>query len=170
MAIKMKKVLPLILIIVGLILIFPSSFFIYQIQSPNSNYDILVPISGSMEPTFYAGDLVKIETKITAEEIYAAPKDANPPGDIIAFYRYSDKIIHRASEKILNADGTYSFKTWGDNNGWPDGRLVKESEIIGKLVEINPPFWEYNLVLWYIILAGGILTLILGIVVLILTR
>ena len=167
--IVLKKTFSVFLIILGLILALPSLFFGYQLMVQNPD-NILVAMSGSMEPTFFMGDVIKIDTQITAEQIIAAPKDANLPGDIIVFYRYSDKIIHRAIEKIRNSDGSLSFKTWGDNNGWPDGRLVQENDIIGRLVEINPPLWTYNYLFWGVIFGAGILLVVIGLILLVFTK
>ena len=168
-AIGLRKAFSVVLIIMGLILALPSLFIGYQLMVQESD-NIFVAMSGSMEPTFFRGDVIKIDTQVTAEQIIAATKDANPPGDIIVFYRYDEPIVHRAVEKTLNSDGTYSFKTWGDNNGWPDGRLVKESEIIGKLVEINPPFWTYNYLFWAVIFGAGILFFVIGLILFIFTK
>jgi signal peptidase len=56
--------------------------------------------------------------------------------------------VHRAVEKTLNSDGIYSFKTWGDNNGWPDGGLVKESDVVGKYLGVKVP-WLGNIALFF---------------------
>jgi signal peptidase I len=94
--------------------------------------------SGSMEPAIHQGDYLKIDTNISATDIQVGTKDSDNPGDIIVFYRYNELIVHRAVEKTLDSDGTNSFKTQGDNNGWPDGTPVKESNIVGKVIEIIP--------------------------------
>ena len=52
-------------------------------RTPNP---ILAVASESMEPILYKGDLILIEG-INPADIYAATKDANPPGDIIIFHR-----------------------------------------------------------------------------------
>jgi signal peptidase I len=116
-----------------------------------------------MEPTIVSGDLLNVQLGVNACEIYAAKKDADPPGDIIAFHKPTDPsrlIVHRAVSKITNPDGSCSFATQGDNVTKEDGWQVKESDLIGKVVQINPPFWTYNYVFWVIILAIGIIILL----------
>jgi signal peptidase I len=113
-----------------------------------TDHPILAVASGSMEPVLYAGDLILIEGIDNAADIHVDTKDAEQPGDIIVFHRYNELIVHRAVEKTLNSDGTYNFKTWGDNNVWPDGRLVKESEIVGRYLDFKIP-WLGNIALFF---------------------
>jgi len=108
---------------------------------------VLAVASESMEPVLYKGDLILIEGVKDPADIYAAPKDASPPGDIIIFYRFDERIVHRAVEKTLNDDGTYSFTTWGDNNIWPDGRPVQQSDIVGKYLGKLP--WLGHIALFF---------------------
>ena len=101
--------------------------FIYGTENP-----ILAVASESMEPILYKGDLILIEGIKNPADIYVATKDIDPPGDIIVFYRGDERIVHRAVEKKINNNGTYSFTTWGDNNNWPDARQVQENELVGR--------------------------------------
>ena len=113
-----------------------------------TDHPILAVASGSMEPVLYAGDLILIEGVDNVCDIHVDTKDAEQPGDIIVFYRYDELIVHRAVEKILYSDGTYSFKTWGDNNEWPDGRPVKESDVVGRYLNFKVP-WLGNIALFF---------------------
>ncbi len=113
-----------------------------------TEYPILAVASGSMEPVLYAGDLIFVEGVENFGDVHAAPKDADPPGDILVYQGPTELIVHRAVEKTLNADGTYSFKTWGDNNNWPDGGTVSESNIVGRYMEIKVP-WLGNIALFF---------------------
>ena len=143
-------------------MIIASFLFIIQLNNISSSYDFISSKSDSMKPIFSKGDIIKVDINIAIKDIYAAPKDADPPGDIIAFNIGSDDvIIHRAIEKSV--DKPYSFKTMGDNNNAQDWWIVDESNIMGKLVEINPPFWTFNFLFWYIALAIGIFFIISGI-------
>jgi len=104
--------------------------FFYGTENP-----ILAVASESMEPVLYKGDLILIEGIKNPADIYVATKDVDPPGDIIIFHRpvgQDERIVHRVVERIDNGDGTYSFKTWGDNNGHKDPWIVEESDLIGK--------------------------------------
>ncbi len=84
-----------------------------------------VVVSGSMEPIMYRGDIVII--------------DKNPgnieKGDIVVYNAawFNQPVIHRVI-KIQNSSAgpLYTFK--GDNNPAPDPYLVKEEQIISKVV------------------------------------
>ena len=106
-----------------------------------TGHPLLAVASGSMEPILYEGDLILVQGVQNACEIHAAPKDANPPGDIIVFYRPGDTdelIVHRAVKKN-NEDGSCSFTTRGDANPGPDGWTVRESDIVGKYTGAKVP-------------------------------
>ena len=111
---------------------------------------VLAVASGSMEPVLYKGDLIIIEGVKNAANIYTASKDANPAGDIIVFYRSytGDLIVHRAVEKNLNEDDTFSFKTWGDNNLSADPTPVQEKDVVGRYLNIKIP-WLGNIALFF---------------------
>lgn len=117
--------------------------FIFRTEHP-----ILAVASGSMEPVLYAGDLILIEGLQDTADIHADYKDAEIPGDIIVFQGLNELIVHRAVKKTLNDDETYSFQTWGDNNAWPDGREVKEDDIVGKYLGIKVP-WLGQIALFF---------------------
>jgi signal peptidase I len=134
-----------------------------------TDHPILAVASGSMEPVLYRGDLILIEGVQSAGDIHAATKDSAQPGDIIVFHRYDELIVHRAVEKILNDDGTYSFKTWGDNNAWPDGPLVKESDVVGKYLGIKVP-WLGNIALFFAPFEVKVVFIALWVIVLLLVE
>jgi signal peptidase len=108
-----------------------------------TEHPLLAVASGSMEPVLYKGDLILIQGVQNKCEIYAAPKDANPPGDIIVFSKPSDPsqlIVHRAVKKDIE-DGSCSFKTQGDivDGYYPDPWTVEERGIVGKYTGIKVP-------------------------------
>ena len=114
-----------------------------------TEYPILAVASGSMEPVLYAGDLIFVEGVQNFSNIHAAPKDADTPGDILVYQGLTELIVHRAVEKTYNeGTETWSFKTWGDNNNWPDGRPVDESSVIGRYVGFKVP-WLGNIALFF---------------------
>jgi len=139
----MQTAIMIVAVILVVLVFWYGLSFVFRTDHP-----ILAVASGSMEPVLYAGDLILIEGVDNAADIHVDTKDAEQPGDIIVFYRYDELIVHRAVEETLNSDGTYSFKTWGDNNGWPDGRLVKESEIVGRYIDFKIP-WLGNIALFF---------------------
>jgi len=117
--------------------------FLYGLRSAfGTEHPLYAVASGSMEPVLYKGDLILVQGVQNACEINAAPKDANPPGNIIVFrapiYAH-DLIVHRAIEKTNGTDGSYSFRTQGDANPGPDGWTVGESDIVGKYTGAKVP-------------------------------
>jgi signal peptidase len=113
-----------------------------------TEYPILAVASGSMEPVLYAGDLIFVEGVQNVSDIHAALKDADQPGDILVYQGPTELIVHRAVEKTLNSDGTYSFKTWGDNNPSADWTKVDKSNIVGRYIGIKVP-WLGNIALFF---------------------
>ena len=139
----MQTVIMIAAVILTVLILWYGLSFVFRTENP-----ILAVASGSMEPVLYAGDLILIEGIQNADDIHAATKDADQPGDIIVFHRFDELIVHRAVEKKDNEDGTYSFVTWGDNNGWPDGREVQESDIVGRYLGVKVP-WLGNIALFF---------------------
>ncbi len=139
----MQTVIMIVAVILAVLIFWYGLSFVFRTENP-----ILAVASGSMEPVLYKGDLILIEGIQSADDIHAATKDADQPGDIIVFHRSGVLIVHRAVEKTINADGTYSFRTWGDNNGGPDGREVKESDIVGRYLGVKVP-WLGNIALFF---------------------
>jgi signal peptidase I len=158
-------------IIIGLILILPASYYLFLTLEENANYDYFTAISGSMEPIFSLGDTLKFDPNFPIDEIYAAPKTADPPGDII-IYRGGPRSlsVHRVVDKTIKNDGTYSFKTWGDANSSPEIGEVNGSDVRGKVVDINPPFWTHNFLFWAVLLEVGIILLVIGLVLIAISR
>ena len=79
-------------------------------------------ISGSMEPAYPTGSLV-----------YAEPADggALQPGDVAAFWRDEDVIVHRVEENNA-AEG--ELVTKGDANAEADVRPVPYQNVLGRVV------------------------------------
>jgi signal peptidase I len=164
---KMKrKKMGTILLTVGTVLVVISALGLLLAYFNHRENDYLIVISGSMEPIIQEWDVVMVKLGVDSDEIYAAPKDSHPAGDIIVFHRpYSshELIVHRAIEK-RNENGDYIFKTQGDANSAPDSWEVKETDIVGKVLEINPPFWTYNFLFLGGILVSGIVCVVVGVV------
>ncbi len=108
-----------------------------------TEYPVLAVASGSMEPVLYRGDLIIVQGVVNASDIKAGYLDAEEPGDIIIFHEWTyhdgDLIVHRAVQKIPQADGSFYFKTKGDKYWHPgdtstDPWEVKESNIVGRYV------------------------------------
>jgi len=107
-----------------------------------TEHPLLAVASGSMIPTLQVGDLILVKGVHNACKIYAAPKDADPPGDIIIFHsphNPNELIVHRAVQKIIGPDGSCSFKTQGDASSSQDPWEVKESDVVGKYTGAKAP-------------------------------
>ena len=160
----------MIAIVIGAVLVFWFGIgFVFKTEHP-----ILAVASGSMEPVLYKGDLILIEGIENISEIQVGTKDSTTPGDIIVFDEpgiSTELIIHRAVTRIDNGDGTYSFKTWGDNNSFQDWWEVDESAIVGRYLGVKIPLvgefvlfiqpFEVKLV-FFVLLAGILLLVELG--------
>ena len=80
-------------------------------------------VSGSMEPSLYAGDIVFVNTNIDFEDVEI--------GDVIIFKHKGMNIIHRVIETMTINEKTY-FKTKGDANKFDDGFVVSTENFSGK--------------------------------------
>ena len=79
-------------------------------------------VSGSMEPSLYAGDMVFVNSNTAFDDVEI--------GDVIIF-KYKDmNVIHRVVEETL-IDGEKHLKTKGDNNECADGYLTTEENFCG---------------------------------------
>ena len=79
-------------------------------------------VSGSMEPSLYAGDIVFVNTNVDFEDVEI--------GDVIIFQYEDKKIIHRVIDEIW-IDGEKHLKTKGDNNKRADGYLTTKYNFCG---------------------------------------
>jgi len=108
-----------------------------------TEHPLMAVASGSMRDTLEVGDLIVVQGGLSGSEILAAPRDADPPGDIIVFPggrlgRPGELIVHRAVSSEL-VDGLWYFKTKGDANQADDPGEVRETDIVGK-VAYRVPF------------------------------
>ncbi len=121
----------------------------------NTNTPIAYISSGSMEPTYYTGDLVIIKG-VKGDEIHV--------GDVIVFQPagYNDLILHRVAAKKYE-NGKYYFLTKGDNpttNSYIDGwGWIPEDRVKGKVIGRIPLLGYVFMVLSTIV--GKILILLL---------
>lgn len=117
-----------------------------------TDFPLLAVASGSMEPVLYRGDLIVVQGGLDFSELNAAPKDADPPGEVIVYYdpRYGKEspflpvagtethlIVHRAVEKYQHQNGTWFFETKGDANWGPSydpWGPIPEDYVVGKVV------------------------------------
>jgi signal peptidase len=112
-----------------------------------TEYPILAVASGSMEPVLYKGDLIVIEGVQNATDIHVAPKDADPPGDILVYQGTTDLIVHRAIDKKI-VDGRNIFIIHGDANPYGANEQVDEDRILGRYIGVKVP-WLGNIALFF---------------------
>jgi signal peptidase len=112
-----------------------------------TEYPILAVASGSMEPVLYAGDLIFVEGVQNFSNIHAAPKDADPPGDILVYQGPRDLIVHRAIDKRVE-DGRIIFIIHGDANQEGANEQVDEDSIVGRYIGFKVP-WLGNIALFF---------------------
>ena len=112
-----------------------------------TEYPILAVASGSMEPVLYAGDLIVVEGIQNFSEIHVAPKDANPPGEILVYQGVNDLIVHRAIDKRIE-DGRIIFIIHGDANQEGANEQIAEDRIVGRYIGFKVP-WLGNIALFF---------------------
>ncbi len=102
---------------------------------------LVVVTSGSMEPTYYRGDLLVLQSR--------APEDIQL-SDVIVFedknWETNGPVVHRVVE-IGIIDGEYHFTTKGDNNNSEDPYTRTADEIIGVVVGVIPAIGHISLFL-----------------------
>ncbi|ASJ11478.1 signal peptidase I [Thermococcus thioreducens] len=101
------------------------------------NLDLLVVLSGSMQPLFNPGDMVVIEI--------VDPSTVGI-GDVIAFHPPDAKdektlVTHRVVDVVTNGSHRY-FQTKGDNNEDLDPFLVPPENVVGRAV-FSIPYLGY---------------------------
>jgi signal peptidase len=112
----------------ALLLLVVIPFVVYavpQVVGADASYVVL---SGSMEPTISAGDVI-IVSAVDPARIGA--------GDVITFEDDRDQpTTHRVIE-VVERDGQREFRTKGDNNEDADPRPIGPDEVIGRIPSIG---------------------------------
>ena len=143
-----QTIIMIVAVILAVVIFWYGISFVLKTENP-----VLAVASESIEPVLYKGDLIFIEGIDNVSDIQIGFKDSTHPGDIIVFHKPTDPdelIVHRAVEKIERSDGTYVFKTQGDNertNPFPDPWEIKEGAIVGRYLNIKIP-WVGNIPLF----------------------
>lgn len=97
------------------------------------NFEIKVVKSGSMEPTIKTGSIVVIK-----------PSENYAEGDIITFGKDTKTEVPTTHRIIASRaeGGKLIFTTKGDANEEKDGKEVRQSEVVGKVL-LDVPFAGY---------------------------
>ena len=138
-----QTIIMIVVVIVAVLLFWYGLRFAF-----NTEYPVLAVASGSMEPVLYAGDLIVIEGVQNFSNIHVAPKDADPPGDILVYQGTRDLIVHRAIDKKNNTDGSIVFIIHGDANHEGANEYVNQDRIIGRYVGFKVP-WLGHIALFF---------------------
>lgn len=168
--------------ILGIILLGGVFAFMFGLKATlRTEYPLLAVASGSMIPTLQVGDLIVVQGVSDANEINAAPK---PNGTMIVFHRPSyprgggllfstgdELIVHRAIAKV-EINGTWYFRTKGDNNYSPDPwtgpdtseGMISSNLLVGRVVAVVP--WVGNVPLFMRTPSGMLLIVLLFILIL----
>ena len=124
---KMKYLyIPLIIIL----LLGCSSIFFQKFIEKNKyinffGYKTFIVLTGSMEPSINAGDLVIVK---------GAEKNNIKPGDVITYSvgNTEQTVTHRVTEIVEKNNKTY-YKTKGDNNNSVDSELIQYENVLGTM-------------------------------------
>ncbi|MDO5824872.1 MAG: signal peptidase I [Methanosphaera sp. rholeuAM130] len=97
-----------------------------------------VVVSGSMEPSFYRGDIVAtVNTDTYGIQEFNPETDVNV-GDVVVYNAtwYKEPVIHRVIN-VQTINGSKFFTIKGDNNDQADPYLVEPSQIRSKVVTVG---------------------------------
>lgn len=113
----------------ALLLVLVLPFVLYAVPQVAGADQGYVVTSGSMEPTFSAGDVILVES---------APPKSVSEGDVVTFERSGEEgpTTHRVVEVVM-AEGELAFRTKGDANEDPDTELVNAGEIEGTVLTLG---------------------------------
>lgn len=107
------------------ILIFLFALAIISSKFSPKGFYLLTVQSGSMEPAIRTGSLIVVKSQGNYQK-----------ENIITFYSASgskDTTTHRIVA-VIDGKGERNFQTQGDANGTPDGNLIPESRVIGRVI------------------------------------
>lgn len=132
-------------------------FAIYAVPGVAGADQSFVVLSGSMEPTFAAGDAILIER---------VDPTAVQEGDVIAFRNGESAVptVHRVAGVVETEFGT-AFQTMGDANESPDQRLTRPSQVVGRVPTVGGHLFVLPWIGHVILFAGTTIGFVLLLVV-----
>lgn len=112
-----------------------------------TDHPILAVASESMEPVLYTGDLIVIEGIPEPNDIYAAPANTDPPGDIVVYQGTDKLVVHRVIDK-KTVTGNTIFVFHGDANPHGANENIQEDKIVGRYIGFKIP-WMGHIALFF---------------------
>lgn len=109
---------------VGFVLAITASSILIAFMLGLFKYEPIAILSNSMLPTYSRGDVVVYE-KLSDTDLQKLKNNS-----IIVYKIGNQYVAHRIIE-VVKDNGVVSYRTQGDNNNAPDGRLVEISQIKG---------------------------------------
>ena len=128
----LKEIVVLIVLVIGLYIIFTGGLKL----ALNTDTPIMVVVSGSMRPTININDLIIVQgvdphtLKVGDIIVFKNPNYPNQPCES------GHCIVHRIIEIVKT--NPLTFRTKGDANYAPDPFLVRENDVVGKVIMIIP--------------------------------
>lgn len=116
-----KKINRFYLIITGILLI------LVLLNSGLIKYQIMVIGSNSMYPYMEKGDVIFLERLNKNEKKEVKKKE-------ILVFKYDNKIISHRVTKVIERSGQTYYITKGDNNNQEDNAVIKEEDVVGKVL------------------------------------
>ena len=111
------------------------------------DHPILAVASESMEPVLYKGDLIVVEGIPEPNDIYAAPANIDPPGDIVVYQGTTQLVVHRVIDKKTFSGNTI-FVFHGDANPLGANENIQEDKIVGRYIGFKIP-WMGHIALFF---------------------
>ena len=94
------------------------------------NWDAVVILSGSMEPSLKAGGIAYVDSSVDG--------GALDVGDVVTFGREDGSVVtHRIVGRYVDSSGV-RYQTMGDANSTPDRQLIEPADVQGKVVLFVP--------------------------------
>jgi signal peptidase I len=130
-------ILVVLLLILAVLFAIGFTAFLRGTEPTILDHQIIIVTSGSMEPVFYTGSIILIDT--------AESHRGFSEGDIVMFLSPDNpqtNVTHRIIEVIEDESGLV-YRTKGDNNDYIDPTTITDQHIIGKYANITIPGLGY---------------------------
>ncbi len=125
-----------LIVLLAMIVLMACIVFGTLVYFPLSKRSVVYVTYGYMEPTLKIGDFLVLQNEVSASDIVAEYET----GDILVYYYPGNTLgeisVSRAVEKQFSGD-VWTFKTKHDSRKEPSPWTLNETNIIGKVVDVN---------------------------------